>query len=38
MKVSYLDIKVESICLHKVGNKIADEGIKLSKKTFNSAR
>lgn len=32
MKVSYLDIKVESICLHKVGNKIADEGIKLSKK------
>ena len=32
MKVSYLDTIIESICLHKVGNKIADEGIKLSKK------
>ncbi len=31
MKVSYLDTIVESICLHKVGNKIADEGIKFSK-------
>lgn len=25
MKVSYLDTIIESICLHKVGNKIADE-------------
>ena len=32
MKVSYLDTIIESICLHKVGNKIADEGVKLSKK------
>lgn len=32
MKVLYLDTIVESICLHKVGNKIADEGIKFSKK------
>ena len=31
MKVSYLDTIIESICLHKVGNKIADEGVKLSK-------
>lgn len=31
MRISYLDTKVESICLHKVGNKIADEGIRLSK-------
>ncbi len=30
MKVSYIDTVVESICLHKVGNKIADEGIKFS--------
>lgn len=34
MKVSYLDTIVESICLHKVGNKIADEGIKFSQKTL----
>lgn len=32
MKVSYLNTIVKSICLHKVGNKIADEGIKFSKK------
>ena len=32
MKVLYLDTRVEAICLHKVGNKIADEGVKLSKK------
>ena len=32
MKVSYLDTTVKSICLHIVGNKIADEGIKFSKK------
>lgn len=32
MRFSYLDAKVESICLHKVGNKIADEGISFSKK------
>lgn len=32
MKVSYLDTRVEAICLHKVGNKIADEGVKLSKR------
>ena len=31
MKVLYLDTRVEAICLHKVGNKIADEGVKLSK-------
>lgn len=34
MKVSYLDTIVESICLHKVGNKMADEGIKFSQKTL----
>ena len=32
MKVSYLDSIIESICLHKDGNKIADEGVKISKK------
>lgn len=32
MKVSYLNAIIESICLHKVGNKIADEGIRFSKK------
>ena len=31
MKVSYIDTKVESICLHIVGNKMADEGIGFSK-------
>lgn len=34
MKISYLDTKVESICLHKVGNKIADEGVRLSTKNL----
>lgn len=32
MKVSYLDTRVKAICLHKVGNMVADEGIRYSKK------
>lgn len=35
MKVSYLQARVQSISLHKVGNKMTHEGIKLSKNCLN---
>ena len=30
MIVTYLDAKIEVVCIHQVGNKIADEGIRFS--------
>ena len=30
MIVTYLDAKIDVVCIHQVGNKIADEGIRFS--------
>ena len=32
MIVTYLDAKIDVVCIHQVGNKIADEGIRFSQK------
>ena len=32
MTVTYLDARIDVVCIHQVGNKIADEGIRLTQK------
>ena len=32
MIVTYLDAKIDVVCIHQVGNKIADEGIRFSQR------
>ena len=34
MIVTYLDAKIDVVCIHQVGNKIADEGIRFSQRPF----
>lgn len=35
MKITYLETKIQDFCLHRIGNKVADEGFKLSSSTIS---